>query len=649
MIFRLENYSQRVFPPIQPDIYTKDDDLTTLTPDERVARKLIALANKEFTRWEVLVKWKLDVSGQIAHLLLQHKMAIEAELAGKWQRADFFWQQVQIEIKVLSGKENVWQDLISVYANEPDVVFMGDPVTMRQRLVDEVLIDTHCAFYNGRSQQVEKLTLGDRAFVHIDYIQKIFDLSDLSDSSLLSVLGEPWEKRITLLKEAKKWQQAIHYCEERLRYFPNRSDFQNELLEIHWLSILTKLREAKSSAHHQQNAKILQAGIKPLEKYWQQYPYNLSIFEIFGSLYHLQAFSLVNSKQFAKALVSIQKAVTYNPYFDKAFETRDEIMQVMTQLQEQMRQVQQDIAQKFNARLNEQGQRLLAEAQKGFGPMNAYIESEQAKMTAGQFQIAQAVHLWQAIGLPEPPEGWQKEPQAGVIQGVDEQTIPLESSISWGKKALQLWEEINRVFQQPPASKADLTIVGQSIVANKPDLADLDSSLIRTFLENKLFGEEGTPVEVTPPSDLSREQPILTPISAKRQPGGEPLLPWLFSSQDKRIKLQAIVASLLVIVAGGLGIQDRLRSSARETAYQKILAAEQIQDDLSLVQNAEVFFANSPISGKDIRNEQIIRLYRESLVRWFVQLENPPNASEQKHLERYRKVMNAVNLEDNQL
>ncbi|MDJ0569112.1 MAG: hypothetical protein QNJ53_08680 [Pleurocapsa sp. MO_192.B19] len=651
MIFRLENYSQRVFPPIQPDIYTTDDELTALTPDEQVTRKLIALANKEFTRWEVLVGWKLDVPSQIGHLLLQHKMAIEAELEGKWQRADFFWQQVQIEIKALSRKDNVWQYLVSVYAKEQGVLFRGDPVQMRQRLVDELLIDTHCAFYNGRSQQIEKLTLGDRAFVHIDYIQKLLDLSALSDNSLLSVLGEPWEKRITLLKEANKWQQAIQCCQERLRYFPNRSDFQNELAEIHWLATLAKLREAKSSAHHRQNAKTLQAGIKALENCWQQHPYNLSIFEFLGSLYHLQAISLVNSEQFAEALVSIQKAVTYNPYLDKAFETRDEIVQVMTQLQEQMRQLQQEIARKFNARLNEEGQRLLTEVQKGFGPMNAYIESEQAKMTAEQFQMAQAVHLWQAIGLPEPPEGWQKEAQTVVMQGIDEQTVPLESSMSWCRKALQLCEEVDKVLQQPPASQADIRDVWQSIVANKPDLADLDSSLICTFLERKLFGEEGEGdrVEVTPPSDLSREQPILTPISVKRQPGAEPLLPWLFSPQDKRIKLQAIVAIALVLGAGGLRIQDRLRSSARETAYQEILAAEQIQDDLGLVQNAEVFFANSPLSGKDGRNDQVMELYTESLVRWYAQQEISPDASARKHLERYHQVMETFKVEDKQL
>jgi hypothetical protein len=145
------------------------------------------------------------------------------------------------------------------------------------------------------------------------------------------------------------------------------------------------------------------------------------------------------------------------------------------------------------------------------------------------------------------------------------------------------------------------------------------------------------------------EPPTLTPIAVKRQRGAEPLLPWLFSSQDKRIKIQAAIASVLVLVAGGLGIQDKLRISARENAYQQILAAEQIQDNLSVVQGAETFFANSPLSGKDGRNEQVMELYTQSLVRWFAQQENSPDADAQKHLERYRQIMNPVKPEDKQL
>ena len=99
MISRLNNSCQRLFPAIQPDIYIRNDDLNTLMPDQKVAHQLLTLANQKFARWERLIGWKLNTLGKMGRLLLQHRLAMEAEFASQWKRADFFWQQVQIEIK----------------------------------------------------------------------------------------------------------------------------------------------------------------------------------------------------------------------------------------------------------------------------------------------------------------------------------------------------------------------------------------------------------------------------------------------------------------------------------------------------------------------------------------------------------------------
>jgi hypothetical protein len=127
----------------------------------------------------------------------------------------------------------------------------------------------------------------------------------------------------------------------------------------------------------------------------------------------------------------------------------------------------------------------------------------------------------------------------------------------------------------------------------------------------------------------------------------ERLFSWLLTPQDLQIKLRATVASLLVLIAGGIVTQDRLKSSTRDAAYQQILASEQIQDDLGVVKASEVFFTNQPLSGKERRNQQIMQLYRESLVRWFAQQSASPDSNAQMYLKRYRQITNTVNLEDN--
>ena len=626
--------SHRIFPPIQSDIYTKSNDWNTLTPDQRVAQKILALANQDFTRWERLVGWQLDAPGQIGRLLLQHRLAMEAELAAQWQRADFFWNQVHIEIKALSTKDDIWQSLVSVVADEPGVEVMDDPVQLRQRLVDELLIDTHSAFYNGLAQQVEKLSLKDRAFVHLNYIQQLLELSALSGDSLLSVLGEPWEKWITLSKEAGKWKQAIQFCTSRLKYFPDAIDYQNELAEVHFTATLAKLGKGKSEAQHLKDGKRLQNGINQLEKLSQDYPYNLRLFELLGHLHHLRAISLGNGSHLAEALTAVQKALTYNPYLEKASETRNQLVGTMQQLQAQMKEVEARLAGQFNARLNEKGQRLRTEASKGFAPMNTYIKSAAAKETMYALKIAQAISLWQSIGLPKPKESLNSSSPA-VMYTQSGKELSTESTTDWGRQALLLLDGLHLIFNNPPQNQWDLAAAWEAVVAKKPELAQFDSGLIYTFLDRKLFRSMEEPVTPETSVPLS-ELPRLTPVSVERKRGAEPFLPWLFSHQDLRIKVQAAVATVLVLTAGGLTIQDRSIRSTRDTAYQQILEAEQQEDHLSVIKGAEEFFANSPLSGKGERDRQVMQLYSEAVVRWVAQQEEPLDNEVQKHLDRYR-------------
>ncbi|NEO44390.1 MAG: hypothetical protein F6K55_09740 [Moorea sp. SIO4A3] len=642
---RQGNPSQRVFPQIRPDIYTNDDDLIGLTPDQRFARNLLALANKKFTRWERLVGWKLDGLGQIGRLLLQHRLAIEAELAAQWQRADFLWNQVQIEIKTLLTKDDVWQSLVSAIADQPGVEVMNHPIKLRQRLVHELLIDTHSAFYNGLTKQPENLSLKDRAFVHIDYIQELLELSALSGDDLLKVLALPWKKRIALYIEEQKWQQAIDLCSNRLKYFPDSIDYQNELAEVHFSATLAKLGKGKSEAQQLKDAKRLQDGINHLEKLSKDYPYNLRIFELLGHLHHLRAISLGNGSHLAEALTAVQKALVYNPYLKEVFETRNQLVETMNMLQAQMKEVEAKLATQFNASLNEKGQRLRAEASKGFAPMNAYMKSAKAKETMYGLKIAQAMSLWQRIGLPEPQESFNNSSPA-VMHTQSGEELPTESTTHWGRQALVLLDGLNLIFNNPPQNQWDLAAAWEAVVAKKPELAELDSGLIYTFLDRKLFRSTEEPVTPETSIPLS-ELPQLTPVSVKPKQGAEPFLPWLFSHQDIRIKVQAAVASVLVLTAGGLTIQDKLIRSTRDTAYRQILEAEQQQDHLSVIKGAEKFFANSPISGKDQRDRQVMQLYSEALVRWVAQQEDPLDHKDQKHLDRYRAAISKSNQEGN--
>ena len=633
---------ERIFPVISANLYKPNLDQTETNPDKQAAKNLLELVNQDFSTLQNLAGLGLDAKGKLGHLLLQHKLAIEAEIAAKWQRADFFWNQVRIELKALLKKPELWQDVVRTVTSIPGIHIMNDPEKVRQYLGKEVFIYTHIAFYNGLIINTRKLSWKERAFVHIDYIQQLLDLSPISAQEVETLLGEAWQTRITAYKEAKKWQEAINYCQQRLKWLPNNIQFQGELTEVHYLKVLAKLGEAKTDNQYIQNAKHLLTGIQTLEKYLKDYPYNLTIFEQLGSLYYLRAISLANHNSLVLALLCIQKAVTYNPYFQKAFESRNELIETMEQLQEQVNQLQVDI--RDGAQLTPKGQMMVAEANKGFASMNVYIDSDEVKETANDFYIAEAVYLWHKIGLPEPLEGWQKESPTGVMHTANGNTIPIGSNSGWIGKALHLWDAVKNVLQNPPSSKASLAGLWQWAILDKPDLAELDANVICAFLERKLFEEKSDRVLVTPPTENSESPPILTPAYTKPQFSTEPIISWLFSSQDKRIKLQMIVASLLIVATSYVVIQERTTFAKREKAYEVILAAKQVQNDQAVLAASKEFFHNGSFFGRDERTAQVIEIYEESLVRWVPQQPEAELTPENKeYLELYTQLQKLSN------
>jgi hypothetical protein len=436
-------------------------------------------------------------------------------------------------------------------------------------------------------------------------------------------------------KDKKQWQKAIALGTERLRNAPNSIDYQNELAQAYFAATLAKLSNSKSEAKQLADAQILQGGIDNLETFSKDYPYNLSAFEFLGHLHHLRAIKLGNGGYLAEALVEVYKAMTHNPSIKQTPETRDELVQAMNQLQAHVQQIPDDVT------LTEKGKRLLAEANKGFAPMNAYMESSAARATIYAFKLARAITIWRTIGLPE-PETSVSSGSPALMYAHNGEELPTESTTEWNRQALLLLDGLNYIFKNPPGSQQDLAAAWEGVVAEKPELAECDRKLIHAFLERKLFDgtqEPATPEIPVPPL----KPPPFTHLTTKRKRSTEPFMPWLFSRQDIRIKLQVVVASVLLVTAGGLTIHDSSVRSARDAAYRQIIEAEQQQDYLGVVKGADAFFRHTPLSGQDGRNQQVMQLYSKALVYWFAQQGDQVDKDAQQYLDRYQAVMNSLN------
>jgi len=252
MIARPQQLSSRLFPVPTNELYTQASGLEVGTLDQRFTSDFLLLSKLDFTRGQHFFAPKMSPQTHLARLLMQHRLGLESELAAQWLRADFFWKQVQIQLKALSKRKDLWQLLaIDISQKHPDIEVLSETVSLQQRLVNELLIDTHCGFYNGfiqasqapetKDSNSKELRWSDRAFVHIRYIEQLLPYSSLSQQEVQSFLYDSWQQQINLCGYSKNWAEVIGLCRNRLIYCPDFVPFQDSLAEMQANAIISGL------------------------------------------------------------------------------------------------------------------------------------------------------------------------------------------------------------------------------------------------------------------------------------------------------------------------------------------------------------------------------------------------------------------------
>ncbi|MBD2259302.1 hypothetical protein [Pseudanabaena sp. FACHB-2040] len=619
LIARPQQSSLRVFPAITADFYSSSSVPEAATPDRQAAVNLIALAYRNLTKAQLFFARNLSPQDHLARLLIQHRLGFEAELSAQWQRADFYWQQVQNQLIALRKQGFFWQALADDLARDyPDAEGLKDPITLRQRLVEELLIDTHCGFYNGLNQLQQKAADSsqagsgcDRNFAHLCFLEALLPQSSLPSESWLAMLALPWQQQIERYRADQNWREAIRLCRHRLSVYPKSIAYQTELAEVEGAAILATLKKRESRQQFRANARCLQKGIRQFETLVKTYPYNCVLYDYLGDLHHLHAIQLGNAGEVAAGLVAVEKALTYAPQLKGALSTRNDLAQLMNQIQDQVAQIKANLKRQPNARLTAQGQQLIAQAKKGFTSRDAYVKSPQVIAIQSSVKLAQAMEVWRTLpGFPPDPTEQQ---------------------------ALALYNSLSQILQQPPPDKASLTDDWQRVSRAHPDLAVLPSGPICAFLEQRLWKTGAAIPIVTPPPPI--ENPVVLPTQLDPQPSHEPLLPWLFSRQNPVLKTQMALAIAALLAAGGLGLYEFSVRTTRARAYAELVTAAQADRPLVVMESAETFLSRSTLSGKDAREAQVKQLYTQAFVSWFLQQPNSPEAATlQRYGQRYREL-----------
>lgn len=613
MIKRADYIKNRTFPHVSRDIYESGQDLSS---------DILGLANTKFSLLEKIGAVKLDANGHFGKLLYHHKMALEAETAQKFQRADFFWYQFYSILKKIYSTPIILENFYDEIKDTDEVKLLDDPNAFFQCLINELFIDTHCAFYNDIIDKKEEITTKSRALIHIDHITYLFELSNISKDEQKKLLDPFYKKSLESYQNCGKLNKAIQLYEQATQRFPDTIEYQNELCNLYFSQTFSQLSEKSSDKNDNiKDAQIINDGIEKLKGLNQKFPHNFFCYQLIGEACHIRSVKLANGELLSAAILEIEKAVTFNPFSSNAQKTKDQLIEMMKELQSQMEVISAQIANEPGKTLNQDGQKMMEQATRGFTPVNTFIESDEAKQIKEGFYSAYAKNTWLSIGFKEP-------------------------DTDWDQKAKSLIDAVNTLFESPPENEFQTESVWEELASKIPSLSNLDSQLVCSFLNSCLFSIDDV-IEVTHTDKIRSDMgyPIIKTARSDKISNNEPFSYWLLSRRDFRIKAQIIIATALLIFAGVSSVKDSTNLKSRNTAYEEIMTASANNNFFKIIEQSEIFLSHDPLSGRDVREPIVVDLYNEAIVRWIIMEKVQLDKKAKDHVQRYKKFINNSKIE----
>jgi tetratricopeptide (TPR) repeat protein len=547
---------------------------------------------------------------RLGYVCWLHYAAIQAEIEGFQRRADFYWRECDRHLACLTRKAAILTAAMRSKMLAPPHDNAGD---LGSVFVDEVLIDVHAAFFNGRAQRSAELTLEDRAFYHLNRLEKVLPYSSLSPAERVELLLPVWLHRGHALRSAKRWPEAIALAEKRLSTDPHNLESQNWFVETWFERTISMLQSEPSQSATRTQSHALHTAVSALEHFRTVAPHNGDVYQALSTLYHYLAVNLANARQPSQALLWVQKALTINPGFAEAQQTRGQLIEAMKGLQARMKEVDAELQSRPNVTLTPEGRAFRQEAQAGFGPYNRFVESEEARLLHRQAEEARNRTIWRAIGLPEPQ------------QHFDEQ-------------AERLFVALNEVAAAEPGDKVSIAETWRQVSSKDPDLQAIDIDNVSGFLANRLLGESWQKPAPAVPEPPLVQPPILSSRTDLCRGGQPPISAWLYSGQDLALKMRLLAIVILVSVAGVLFSYELEQYRTRDDAYVMMSDLGAKRDYPGVVKAANGFFSARSFS-RDPREQEVRTASQEALVRWITDLPGNPTTTDQSLIAEYHRLV----------
>jgi hypothetical protein len=598
----------RLFPPVgDPDPPGAQPDPDS--PRARAARAILALAEgRGLNRVQRLAGAGLNPRGRVQRLLHVHRLAREAEAAGETVRADFFWARFQ-DLLPRVAQDAACRGALAELATGVEV---ASPQALLHRLVDEVFVDTHLGFYNGRTPAGGPPD--DRALLHLVHAERLLRWSGMSPDERQVLEGAITLARVEHATAAGRWSDAVAACTHLVQRAPHDPAYQDRWVECMLHGALAGLHPGGNPAYTGSEAAVLDWAIARLNDFRGRHPGAESAYPALARLHAAHAVRLAAAHNLPDALVSMARALAFCPWLQDGEALADQLSGQMHELLATARGGAIDLRRSPGTGRNSGRAQMRMQAQRGFRPLQAFLDSGEADRIAQARRMATGIRLWRGVAPGEPGDDAEARARALV-------------------------EALDRVLGDPPAQAAGLAGAWAAAVKDEPELAGRDPAPVLAWLRGQLFPDHAdAAAPPAPPAPAPRAQAPRLPSGRRRWRRSEPFGYWLFTPGNARLKLQAAAAVLLLLGFGVVWGREAVHLKRRAGAYEEALAAQAAGDDLRIMAAAERFLESS-VLARDGRVERMEEMFSQAVVRATLD-GSYPEEQVRMHVAHYRELVN---------
>jgi tetratricopeptide (TPR) repeat protein len=529
--------------------------------------------NLKLPDWKLYSGYGVNGAARVGRVVRLVDLAYQAETGGRLRHADFFWKEAHQSLRRAWSEGGEWVNVAR-----------------------EVFWETHWGFVRGGllNKKSQDINADDRVFTHVGWIRQMAELLPVEAANMREDIEAVLLLKLDALARAEKLEEAAQTGKLLIELVPERPEYFSRTAELYLTIGFSKFKANSNNAVKQEN--VLRSAITELEVLRQKSRPNLAVLQTEAILRQTLGISLANSGQIADALVESRKAMALDPSVEGGEENFNKLVDLMNQRQQQMKAVQ-DTLSLGNRHLTTEGQRMLEDSRRGFSPVEEFLRSSEYEVLSNQYMDAVALLVWRSAGLMEPDEN---DPQ------------PRE-----------FLKALTDILNNPPKTPEAIEKSWQGAAAKYPSLVSLSSKSVHGYLHRRLFPDDpGAPApQHTGCVPKLSKGPIIEPAARPAARDGEPFRAWLYSRYDWRIKIQCAAAIVLLMIAVSVGVRDYFSRGTRAEAYAEARQAATL-DDPEKVMDACAKFLQHRVLGNDSRQDEMVRLYDETLVNWMLR-QNP--------------------------